>query len=246
MAGKAPPYPPAKRKIYVCPITYRCYVSTFRSICDTFVEQISPEVGYAIPFTAGEIALLTGLPNKEHTSIHAPIYTDKRPCFLRWDDDIIDTIETIFDFLQGVTQAEINLNYKGRDKLSKLYIDHITKFAVTSCNILLQPIIDSSHWTLLVGLLNEHRTNSCSYIRSLYYDTKGAFDSDIRKWKINVIAGVPIQTNSVDCGMFVCKYMKMINLEGNTTWTNSKSWPGKMPKYRVEFAHELFCKSLEE
>ncbi|KAH0466460.1 hypothetical protein IEQ34_003698 [Dendrobium chrysotoxum] len=99
------------------------------------------------------------------------------------------------------------------DSLSKLYIDHITKVAINSCNILLQPIIESSYWTHL--------------IKSLYNDTKEF-----------------LITNYVDYGMFVCKYIKRISLEGSTTWTNNKSWQEEMPKHRAKFMHELFCKSL--
>ncbi|KAH0458973.1 hypothetical protein IEQ34_011787 [Dendrobium chrysotoxum] len=53
--------------------------------------------------------------------------------------------------------SPVHWNYKGREKLSRLHIDHITELTVTSNNILLQPIIESAHWTLLVGLLKEQR-----------------------------------------------------------------------------------------
>ncbi|KAH0464558.1 hypothetical protein IEQ34_007344 [Dendrobium chrysotoxum] len=93
--------------------------------------------------------------------------------------------------------------YKGREKLSRLYIDHITDLVVIQTTF----YYDQS--------LNP-RTGPFWLIRALYSDTKEAFDSDIRKWKVSTITSVPKQTNSIDCAMYVCKYMERINLEGNT------------------------------
>ncbi|KAI0488649.1 hypothetical protein KFK09_028488 [Dendrobium nobile] len=83
-------------------------------------------------------------------------------------------------------------------------------------------------------------------VKGLYSDTTGAFDSDIRKWKLSTIKGIPKQQNSFDCGMYVCKYMERIILEGNTDWTDSTDWQQDMPKYRAEFAYEVFCKTLSK
>ncbi|PKU61156.1 hypothetical protein MA16_Dca028368 [Dendrobium catenatum] len=64
--------------------------------------------------------------------------------------------------------------------------------------------------------------------------------------KTFTIKGIPKQQNSFDCGMYVCKYMERISLEGNTDWTDSTNWQQDMPKYRAEFAYELLCKTLSK
>ncbi|KAH0470476.1 hypothetical protein IEQ34_000199 [Dendrobium chrysotoxum] len=314
--------------IYVCPISYHCYVSTFRIICDKFAEIIPPEVWFL-----------------EHTSIHHPMYPDKRLRFLRWADDIrvtqeeanqlgiqkylsshhspqhTSTLEQLLappllcpatptpisltqvpseeetkavdktkaleqsnvpdqsnpahdklvipaqalkeDKEAGVLEEEesiiriqrvsdiiflagnIIISRRSLDEiLSDSYLnnDHVDAFAillheitlqgegskfkiiyrshnynsVKSCEILIHPIIDDSHWTLLVGLLNErkwkfydfmpnpmHRNIDLKIIKSLYRDLKKAFESDINKWKFQTIKGAPTQTNNVDYGMYV-------------------------------------------
>ncbi|PKU83330.1 hypothetical protein MA16_Dca020250 [Dendrobium catenatum] len=124
--------------------------------------------GHVVPFTADEVALLTGLLNRE------------------------------------------------------LFIEHVNYSSVHSCNFIINPIIDGSHWTLLVGYRDQrkwefydsvpnpmHRSvaikivsfiislycwkisklffsvlNSIPYIvqiASLYRDCKKAFDDNIKK-----------------------------------------------------------------
>ncbi|KAH0461666.1 hypothetical protein IEQ34_009241 [Dendrobium chrysotoxum] len=318
---------PGKKKIYVRPISYRCYVSTFRTICDKFAEIIPLEIedklkrlniyqylqfpafeqnapliyqlmtmwdiskecfmikGQVIPFSVDEVALLTGLPNREfnnvstkisnnkpagyisgfvpllivwfleHTSIHSPMYPDKRPRFLRWPDDIVYNTKKTTKLFVNLKKRQ---HYKQKDQNSKLFIDHINSNSVKSSKILLHPIIDGSHWTLIVGFLNEekwefydsvpnpiHKNIAQKIIRSLYRDLKKAFPNDIRKWKFKSMKGAPTQTNNVDCGMFVCKYMENIILQNNTNWTESNDWQANMPKYRAEFPYALLCASLK-
>ncbi|KAH0449231.1 hypothetical protein IEQ34_023031 [Dendrobium chrysotoxum] len=86
--------------------------------------------------------------------------------------------------------SPIYWNYKQIDPIATLYIEHITNIIVKSCNLLLQPIINDGHWTLLV----------------------------------QPIRGVLIQTNIIDCGMFICKYIEKFVLENKINLVKSKNW----------------------
>ncbi|KAH0464105.1 hypothetical protein IEQ34_006891 [Dendrobium chrysotoxum] len=150
------------------------------------------------------------------------------------------------------------ISYKARDPLTKLFIKYIHYDAVKSCNILLQPVIEGLHWTLLVGMLKEnkwkfynslpnpmHKSIHPKIITAFYKDTKGAFDSDITRWSLYLIKGVLTKINNIDCRMFVCKYMEKIIFEGNTNWTECKNRQEEILKYMAEFAYALFCSSLK-
>ncbi|KAH0469031.1 hypothetical protein IEQ34_002263 [Dendrobium chrysotoxum] len=90
----------------------------------------------------------------EHTSIHSHMYPDKRPCFLRWPDDIVYNTEKTTKLFVNLKKRQ---HYKQKDRNSKLFIDHINSNSMKSSEILLHPIIDGSHWTLIAGLLNEEK-----------------------------------------------------------------------------------------
>ncbi|KAH0460238.1 hypothetical protein IEQ34_010901 [Dendrobium chrysotoxum] len=135
--------------------------------------------------------------------------------------------------------------YKAYNAETKGFVSHINKESVSAANLILVPIIENSHWTLLVGNLKTkvwdfydslpkktHRAilpkvvstilklikrnyngillNSWHLqISHLYEDTTNSFDTDIRGWQIQKIKQAPTQKNIVDCGMYVCKYMKL-------------------------------------
>ncbi|KAL0916398.1 hypothetical protein M5K25_013905 [Dendrobium thyrsiflorum] len=115
---------------------------------------------------------------------------------------------------------------------SDLYIKHIKKETLKRTNLLIIPIIHNNHWTLLVGHLKER-------INELYIDLNKCFDADITKWRINIVRGTPTQSNSFDCGMFVCKYMEKVVVKDKVDWSAYKYWQNDMPRYRADFAYQI-------
>ncbi|KAH0456296.1 hypothetical protein IEQ34_014203 [Dendrobium chrysotoxum] len=63
-----------------------------------------------------------------------------------------------------------------------------------------------------------HRTILNDVVYKLHEDVGEAFDTDIRAWPIKYPSGVPTQTNNIDCGMFVCKYMEELVKHNNVDW----------------------------
>lgn len=60
------------------------------------------------------------------------------------------------------------------------------------------------------------------------------------KWSIIYCTGIPQQDNSVDCGVFVMKYMEHIAKPGDISWTSCTDWHTKMPMYRAQICAEIF------
>ncbi|KAL0920107.1 hypothetical protein M5K25_009218 [Dendrobium thyrsiflorum] len=140
-------------------------------------------------------------------------------------------------------------NYKDE---SDLYIKHINKETVKRTHLLIIPIIHNNHWTLLVGRLKErvwklydslpnpqHKDICVTVINELFKDLNKCFDADITKWRINIVRGTPTQSNSFDCGMFVCKYMKKVVVKDKVDWTEYKFWQNDMPRFRAAFAYQI-------
>ncbi|KAI0493767.1 hypothetical protein KFK09_023892 [Dendrobium nobile] len=103
-------------------------------------------------------------------------------------------------------------HYKVKDETSKLFIEHVDYNSVHSCSIIINPIIDGSHWTLLVGYRNQkkwefydsvpnpmYRSIAMKIIASLYKNYKKAFGENINKWSFKTIKKAPTQTNNTDC-----------------------------------------------
>ncbi|KAL0920179.1 hypothetical protein M5K25_009297 [Dendrobium thyrsiflorum] len=135
---------------------------------------------------------------------------------------------------------------------SDLYIKHIKKETLKRTNLLIIPIIHNNHWTLLVGRLKErvwklydslpnpqHKEICVTVVKELYIDLINCFDADITKWRINIVRGTPTQSNSFDCGMFVCKYMEKVVAKDKVDWSAYKYWQNKMPRYRADFAYQI-------
>lgn len=83
-------------------------------------------------------------------------------------------------------------------------------------------------------------------MKALYADTGHAFDSDITTWPIVPVTGLPVQANSVDCGMYVCKYMETVAKPEEPRWEEKKNWQGDMPKFRAELAYAILCASKKD
>ncbi|KAL0918425.1 hypothetical protein M5K25_010434 [Dendrobium thyrsiflorum] len=76
-------------------------------------------------------------------------------------------------------------------------------------------------------------------VNELYIDLRKCFEADITKWRINIVRGTPTQSNSFDCGMFVCKYMEKVVLKDKVDWSAYKYWQNDMPRYRADFAYQI-------
>ncbi|KAH0449012.1 hypothetical protein IEQ34_022812 [Dendrobium chrysotoxum] len=50
------------------------------------------------------------------------------------------------------------------------------------------------------------------------------FDDDIRLWPIHTIPRVPTKKNSVDCGMYICKYMEAVIRLQLVIWADLTNW----------------------
>ncbi|XP_020705781.1 sentrin-specific protease 2-like [Dendrobium catenatum] len=131
------------------------------------------------------------------------------------------------------------------------FAENITRAAVKNANIMFVPIINEKHWTLLVANMKTKRWDfmdslpkATHKISHLYDDAEDAFEDDIRTWPIHSIPNLPTQENSVDCGMFVCKYMEQVIQNNNTDWDIHKIWQSNMALFRAEFAYAIFCSMI--
>ncbi|KAH0462100.1 hypothetical protein IEQ34_009675 [Dendrobium chrysotoxum] len=68
-------------------------------------------------------------------------------------------------------------------------VSHITKESVSAANLMLVPIIEKSHWTLLVGNLKIKPWHL--QISHLYDEIRNSFETDIRVWPIRQIKLAP-------------------------------------------------------
>ncbi|KAH0468509.1 hypothetical protein IEQ34_003542 [Dendrobium chrysotoxum] len=118
--------------------------------------------------------------------------------------------------------------------------------------------VSSFHLTLLVGNLKTkvwdfydslpkktHRAILPEVISHLYEDTINSFDTDIRGWRIQKIKQAPTQKNSVDCGMYICKYMEAAIQPEAVVWTDVKDWQENMAKFRAEFAYAILSTTIK-
>ncbi|KAH0456541.1 hypothetical protein IEQ34_014448 [Dendrobium chrysotoxum] len=148
--------------------------------------------------------------------------------------------------------------YKKFNADTKKFVSHINKESVNAANLILVPIIESSHWTLLVGNLKNkvwdfydslpkktHRAILPEVISHLYEDTTTSFATDIRRWRIRRIKQVPTQKNSVDCGIYVCKYMEAVIQPEAVVWADVKDWEDNMAKFRAEFAYAILSTTIK-
>ncbi|PKU73355.1 Putative ubiquitin-like-specific protease 1B [Dendrobium catenatum] len=126
-----------------------------------------------------------------------------------------------------------------------------------SVNLILVPIIKEKHWTLLVGNKSKklwqsfdslpkatHKAILPKVISHLYEETKNIFNDDLMKWPIKLITNVPTQDNSVDCGLFVCKYMETVIQHESVQWDVHKNWQSSMTLFKAEFAYALLCTNI--
>ncbi|KAH0465458.1 hypothetical protein IEQ34_005561 [Dendrobium chrysotoxum] len=86
----------------------------------------------------------------------------------------------------------------------------------------------------------QHKEVLSTFIKNIYEDTKGSFGSNITKRNIQTLKGVPTQSNSVDCGMFVCKYIENFILQSKVDWEEYKNWQEEILKFMAKFAYAHF------
>ncbi|KAI0508056.1 hypothetical protein KFK09_014190 [Dendrobium nobile] len=104
-------------------------------------------------------------------------------------------------------------HYKVKDVKSVLFLKHIDYNSIQSSSIIINPVIDGEHWTLLVGYIKQkrwefydsipnpmHRSIAVKIIASLNKDCKKAFHQNITKWSFKTMKKAPTQTNNTDCG----------------------------------------------
>ncbi|KAL0917541.1 hypothetical protein M5K25_012607, partial [Dendrobium thyrsiflorum] len=148
--------------------------------------------------------------------------------------------------------------HHGNNANTAHFVSHVTRTAVEQVNLILVPIIHGQHWTLLVCNLRQkkwefydslpkptHKAILPEVIRYLYEETQNAFDEDIRLWPIETIANIPTQANSVDCGMYVCKYMETVTQLEQINWLDHTNWQDRMPIFRADFAYAIFCTNMD-
>ncbi|KAH0436251.1 hypothetical protein IEQ34_026448 [Dendrobium chrysotoxum] len=138
--------------------------------------------------------------------------------------------------------------------ISSMYVKHITRDAVQEADYVMCTLCHDRHWTLLAGVVkgkywaffgslpkDHHKKILNDVIQKLHGDIGQSFDTDIRIWPITYPSGVPTQTNSIDCGMFVCKYMEELVKHGDVDWEQHKNLQDKMTLFRVELAYAILC-----
>ncbi|PKU63964.1 Putative ubiquitin-like-specific protease 1B [Dendrobium catenatum] len=106
--------------------------------------------------------------------------------------------------------------------------------------------LKQSTWYYFDSLPNPmHRAVLPLVINHLHEETQGCFQTDIRSWKVQEVEGVLTQTNSYDCGMFVCKYMENVIQPNSVRWELLMDLQAEMPKFRAELAFMLLCSTLK-
>ncbi|KAH0469690.1 hypothetical protein IEQ34_001248 [Dendrobium chrysotoxum] len=121
-------------------------------------------------------------------------------------------------------------------------------------NFLLMPVAEKLHWTLLVANLKSlawlffdslpnltHRVVLPDVINHLCEKTLDCFEGDIQNCSLNVVNGIPTQTNGFNYGMFIYKYMEAAMLPHAIKWEELIHWQDEMPKFRAEFVYAILC-----
>ncbi|KAH0458455.1 hypothetical protein IEQ34_013770 [Dendrobium chrysotoxum] len=128
------------------------------------------------------------------------------------------------------------------------------KYPIQEADYIMCTLCHDRHWTLLVGVVkgkywaflnslpkDHHKEILNDVVQKLHGDVGESFDTDIRIWLINYPSGVPTQINSIDCGMFVCKYMEELVKHEDVDWEQHKNFQDKMTLFRVELAYAILC-----
>ncbi|KAH0466484.1 hypothetical protein IEQ34_003722 [Dendrobium chrysotoxum] len=210
---------PAKKKdglllvlltIYVRPISYRCYVSTFRIIYDKFTEIIPPDVEDNL--------------KRLNVSISSIFWIRaKRLTYLPTDNNInVEYFKAMSDTI--FSSGNIIISRCGMDELLfDVYLNnvHLDAFAILLNE---KSKLSSNKYHKFLYISPMYWSYKERVPKILYKNTKETFDSKITNWKFQTVKSVPTQINNVDCGMYICKYMKNIIFQSNTNWTDSKNW----------------------
>ncbi|XP_020573215.1 sentrin-specific protease 2-like isoform X1 [Phalaenopsis equestris] len=77
-------------------------------------------------------------------------------------------------------------------------------------------------------------------------DTSDAFEENLIKWPVVMTRGIPVQSNSYDCGVYVCKYMETLVRKEKVNWAEKKDWQELMHLFIVEIVYEICKFALEK
>ncbi|KAL0911444.1 hypothetical protein M5K25_019586 [Dendrobium thyrsiflorum] len=101
--------------------------------------------------------------------------------------------------------------YKEYNSNAEMFVHHINKGSLEESNFLIQPIFHISIGPFFP--IHKEVLPTIVQIKNIYDDMKGSFGLNITKCNIQTVKGIPTQLNSVDCGIFVCKYIEKVMLQ---------------------------------
>ncbi|KAH0459519.1 hypothetical protein IEQ34_012333 [Dendrobium chrysotoxum] len=156
-------------------------------------------------------------------------------------------------YYRGITRNDMiyayGHGYKAFNADTKNFVSHINKESVNAANLILTLLVGNLKnkvWDFYDSLPKKtHRAILPEVISHLYEDTTTSFATDIRRWRIRKIKQVPTQKNSVDCGMYVCKYMEAVIQPEAVVWADVKDWEDNMAKFRAEFAYAILSTTIK-
>ncbi|KAL0919183.1 hypothetical protein M5K25_011261 [Dendrobium thyrsiflorum] len=223
-------------------------------IADASKEQVHVSVD-AAPFKSAELAPSSAAESIEVGPAPVAAALDKTPelvpadatPFKKIEDDQIIITEIDESIPTDPQAAPEILDYPGRELISvekKFFIDKCLKYFKYKGDVIFSKgyiLICRSQIDEL--LLSEYLDNNHvdAFISHFYEETQNAYDEDIRLWPTETIANVPTQANSVDCGMYVCKYMETVIQLEQINWLDHTKWQDRMPIFMADFAYALLC-----
>lgn len=107
---------------------------------------------------------------------------------------------------------------------------------------ILIPINRNDHWVLIVIARRQQKIEIYDSLQGLDFTIAKTvrahfaemLDPKIINWPINTAMNIPLQTNSVDCGVFLCQYAKCIASGASFNFKENE-----MPKIRREMKKQL-------
>ena len=133
------------------------------------------------------------------------------------------------------------------------YIERKIKVDLTTVDMVLIPINQSQHWSLVAvdikerqlhyydSIIGNQKRSSgpriCKKCLDLYFERKGISD----KFQIKIKENAPVQRNTYDCGVFLCQNAEQL---ARRSYANSKQ--EDMPYFRRKMMQEIFVGHLIE
>ncbi|KAH0464897.1 hypothetical protein IEQ34_005000 [Dendrobium chrysotoxum] len=154
-------------------------------------------------------------------------------------------------YLPFLFVSSFHWGYKKFNADTKKFVSHINKESVNAANLILVPIIESSHWTLLVGNL---KNKVWDFYDSLPKKTHRAILPEVvnipsvRGHNYFICYGHSTMAdpkNQINCGMYVCKYMEAVIQPEAVVWADVKDWEDNMAKFRAEFAYAILSTTIK-